>query len=71
MEPMDFDAACNGRGVAGAPTPSSETLNADFHAVAPTTRTCVPASTLPSATHARMVARSTGPYSWPSPPMIL
>ena len=72
VEPGDF-LACGGcgGGLVGTPSPSSGKVEAGFHSVVPAAWTLLLAAMRPWATQARIVARSAGPYSWPSFPMIL
>jgi hypothetical protein len=76
VEPGDF-LACGGGGggggggLMGTPAPSSGKAEAGFHSVVPAAWTLVLAAMRPWATQARIVARSVGPYSWPSFPMTL
>ena len=74
VEPGDF-LACGGGGggggLVGTPTPSSGKAEAGFHSIVPAAWTLVLAAMRPWATQARIVARSVGPYCWPSFPMTL
>jgi hypothetical protein len=72
VEPGDFPACGGGGGgLVDTPAPNSGKAEAGFHSVVPSAWTLVLAAMRPSATQARIVARSAGPYSWPSFPMTL
>src|ERR1051325_2833606 len=60
-----------GGGPLGAAAANSGNSENSFHSVAPSGRTLVCALIRPSASHCRNCSALTGPYSFPSAPMIL